>query len=269
MSPWLALLALASRTVTVAPGETGPVHVPCPVAQTTEIVFAEPLRQLKATAEDRRRFGLEVLRTKPAGALAVRPADAGAAARVEFRGTSQVVELVLEAVAPPAPAATPEPATTPEPVAVAPRLPPAPQPTLPPATPPPTTVPPAPASAPAAAEPNDLLWAKAVVIGRREGLPGQRPMVLVDALSGQDSVWLRFRLEDGAAARVARVRWEHGEVTTFEQVADGPDRRVVVQLPREKVTPKTRVSLELADGPAYRFALTAPTLARLFRSLFR
>ena len=54
-------------------------------------------------------------------------------------------------------------------------------------------------------EPSGLVWAKAVVIGRREGLPGQRSMVLVDALSGQETVWLRFRLEDGARPRRSRA----------------------------------------------------------------
>jgi hypothetical protein len=257
VSPWLVLFALTTRTVTVAGTETGPVHVRCPAGETTEIAFAEPLRQLKASAEDRRRFGLEVLRTKPTGALSVRPEAGAGTARLEFRGPAQVVELVLEAVAEaPAPVATPEP--PPPTVAAAPAP-------APPSSPEPTPAPPASATP----EPSDLVWAKPVVIGRREGLPGQRPMVLVDALSGQDSVWLRFRLEDGADAAVARVHWEHGEVTTFEQVADGADRRVVVQLPRGQVTPRTRVSVEIAGGPTYRFALTAPTLARLFRSLFR
>jgi hypothetical protein len=265
VSPWLVLFALTSRTVTIPGTEPGPVHVRCPVAETTEIAFAEPLRQLKASADDRRRFGIAVLRTKPTGTLSVRPGVAAGTARVEFRGASQVVELLLEAVpSEPAPAPTPEPA--PPTTTLAPPPPPTTQPPPPATTAPAAT--PAPASA-VATEPSDLVWAKAVVIGRREGLPGQRPMVLVDALSGQDSVWLRFRLEDGASAEVARVHWEHGEVTTFEQVADGADRRVVVQLPRGQVTPKTRVSLELASGATYRFALTAPTLARLFRSLFR
>jgi hypothetical protein len=256
VSPWLVLFALTTRTVTVAGTDAGPVHVRCPAGETTEIAFAEPLRQLKASADDRRRYGLEVLRTKPTGALSVRPEAGAGTARLEFRGPRQVVELVLEAVAETPAAATPEP--PPATVAAAPAPTPAP--------------PPAPTPAPAASatpEPSDLVWAKPVVIGRREGLPGQRPMVLVDALSGQDSVWLRFRLEDGADVAVARVHWEHGEVTTFEQVADGADRRVVVQLPRGQVTPRTRVSVEIAGGPTYRFALTAPTLARLFRSLFR
>lgn len=260
MSPWLALLALSARTLAVTGTEAGPVHVRCAIGETTEITFAEPLRQLKASADDRRRFGIAVARTRPTGALTVRPRAAGETARVEFRGPTQVVELLLEAVVAPAPAATPEPA--PVTIAAAPAPPPSSEPTP---TPTPTPLPPAAATP----EPNDLLWAKAVVIGRREGLPGQRPMVLVDALSGQESVWLRFRLEDGASAAVARVHWEHGEVTTFEQVAEGADRRVVVQLPRGRVTSKTRVSVELAGGPTYRFALTAPTLARLFRSLFR
>jgi hypothetical protein len=267
VSPWLVLVALASRTVTIAGDVPRPMHVRCPVGETTEIAFAEPLHQLKASADDRRLFGIAVVQTKPTGTLSVRPVNAIGTARVEFRGPSQVVELVLEAV-PATPPESPAPpvaiaaAPTPEPVAVAPPPPsPTPEPVATPAPPAPTT--------PAAAEPSDLVWAKPVVIGRREGLPGQRSMVLVDALSGQDSVWLRFRLEDGASATVARVSWEHGDVTTFEQVADGADRRVVVQLPRDQVTPRTRVSVEVAAGPTYRFALTAPTLARLFRSLFR
>ena len=87
--------------MTVTGTETGPVLVRCPAGETTEIAFAEPLRQLKASADDRRRFGIEVLRTKPTGTLAVRPAAGAGSARLEFRGPSQVVELVLE-VAPPA-----------------------------------------------------------------------------------------------------------------------------------------------------------------------
>ena len=113
MSPWLVLFVLTSRTVTVTGTETGPVHVRCPAGETTEIAFAEPLRQLKASADDRRRFGIEVLRTKPTGTLAVRPAAGAGTARLEFRGPSQVVELVLEEAppSPPDPQPVPTPAT--------------------------------------------------------------------------------------------------------------------------------------------------------------
>lgn len=257
----------------------GPVRVSCPALETTRIVLPEALRQLKASADDRKRFGLVVERTQPQAVLTVRPEAARGTARIEFRGPTRVVELVLEAtsaaaatparVAQAVTAATATPSPPPDPPTPLPTV--AATATLPPPTPTPEPratpqATPAPTATPAASE---LLWAKAVVIGRREGLPGQRPMVLVDALNGRDSIWLRFRLEGGADARVARVSWEHGEVKTFEEVAEGKDRRVVVQLPRALVTPKTRVALEVADGPTYRFPLSAPTLARLLRSLFQ
>ncbi|HET9314020.1 MAG TPA: hypothetical protein VFQ51_00460, partial [Vicinamibacteria bacterium] len=233
--------------------------------------------------EDRKRLGLVVERTQPQGVVTVHPLASGESARVEVRGTTLVVALVIE----PWSAATPTPARVAQRAVAIPTQPPPDPPTPTPAataTPVPTAVPtatavpptptpeprataePAPTATPA---PRELLWAKAVVIGRREGLPGQRPMILVDALSGRDSIWLRFRLEGGAASRVARVSWEHGEVATFEEVADGKDRRVVVQLPRAQVTSKTRVALEVDGGPTYRFPLTAPTLARVLRSLFQ
>lgn len=281
--PWLALAALAVRTFTVPPAAEGPVRVSCPAGETTRILLPEALRQLKASAEDRKRLGLAVERTQPQGVVTVSPRAPGAAARVEFRGPTRVIELMIE----PSIAATPTPARVAQ-RAAAPTQPPPDPPTPTPApSPPPTAVPtataapptPTPEPATATAQPaatptptpaaSELLWAKAVVIGRREGLPGQRPMVLVDALNGRDSIWLRFRLEGGAGSRVARVSWEHGDVTTFEEVADGKDRRVVVQLPRALVTSKTRVALEVAGGPTYRFPLTAPTLARLLRSLFQ
>ena len=272
------------RTVTVPVADEGPVRVRCPALETTRIVLPEALRQLKASAEDRKRLELMVERTQPQGVVTVRPQAPGESARVEVRGPTRVIELLIE----PASAATPTPVRMAQRAAAAtptrpPPVPPTATPT-PTATPVPTAVPtatpppPTPTPEPrATAEPvptpttapSELLWAKAVVIGRREGLPGQRPMILVDALNGRDSIWLRFRLEGGAGERVARVSWEHGEVTTFEEVADGKDRRVVVQLPRALVTSKTRVALEVAGGPTYRFPLTAPTLARLLRSLFQ
>jgi hypothetical protein len=280
---------VAVRTFTVPATDTGPVRVHCPAQETTRIVLPEALRQLKASAEDRKRLALVVERTQPLGIVTVHPRAPGETARVEFRGPTRVVELLIE----PADAATPTPVRIAQRAAAAtpsqPPDPPTPTPTpsatpTPEATQAPTATPPSPTPTPtqqprAAAEPaptptaapapNDLVWAKAIVIGRREGLPGQRPMVLVDALTGRDSIWLRFRLEGGAASRVSRVSWEQGEVATFEEVADGKDRRIVVQLPRALVTPKTRVALEVEGGPTYRFPLSAPTLARLLRSLFQ
>jgi hypothetical protein len=279
---WLALAGLAVRTVTVPADAAGPVRVGCPAQETTRIVLPEALRQLKASAIDRKRLGMVIERTQPQGVVIVRPEAAGATARVEFRGPTRVVELVIEATS----AVVPTPARIAQKAAAATATPPppdpptptptptvAPTPTVPPPTPthePRATATPQQAAAPTATPaPSELLWAKAVVIGRREGLPGQRPMVLVDALNGRDSIWLRFRLEGGATERVARVSWEHGDVKTFEEVADGKDRRVVVQLPLALVTPKTRVALEVAGGPTYRFPLSAPTLSRLLRSLFQ
>ena len=277
---WLVLAGLAVRTVTVPATTDGPVRVSCTAQEVTRIEFAEPLRQIKASAEDRKRFGLRIERTQPRGVVTVRPDASAGTARVEFRGPTQVLDLILEAARPlPAPArvAQAPPTAVPAPTRPPPTA--TPVPTIAPTA---TAAPEAPAREPHAAStplpaaeptatpaPSELLWARAVVIGRREGLPGQRAMVLVDALNGRDSIWLRFRLEDGAGARLSRVSWEHGEVTTFEEVADGKDRRVVVQLPRALVTPKTRVVLEVAGGPTYRFPLSAPTLARLLRSLFQ
>jgi hypothetical protein len=113
------------------------------------------------------------------------------------------------------------------------------------------------------------LRATPVTIDRREGLPGQPEMVLVDALRGDEWVWLRFRLEGGAMSRIESVSWEHGEVSSFVQEPVGRDLRVIVQMPRAPMTKKTRVSLRVVRGPSYRFALTARTLTALFRGLLQ
>jgi hypothetical protein len=108
-----------------------------------------------------------------------------------------------------------------------------------------------------------------VPIDRREGRPGQHQMVLVDALHGDEWTWLRFRLEDGADERVQRVWWEQGEVTRYLQEPAGPDLGVVVQLPREGVTRRTRLALKLASGATYRFALQPSTLPGFLREIFK
>jgi len=94
-------------------------------------------------------------------------------------------------------------------------------------------------------------------------------MILKDALFGDDLVWLRFHLEGGASDRVDRVWWEKGDITTYVQEASGKDLRIVVQIPRAAVSKKTRVSLKVAAGPAYRFALTPSTLTSFFKELFK
>jgi hypothetical protein len=115
---------------------------------------------------------------------------------------------------------------------------------------------------------SNLMRATPVPIGRREGLPGQPVLVLVDALRGEAHLWLRFTLEGGAATRVRSVTWEAGTLTTFTQEPVGRDLRVVVQLPRATVTRKTRVSLAMDSGATYRFALSGGTLSDLWRKIF-
>jgi hypothetical protein len=109
-----------------------------------------------------------------------------------------------------------------------------------------------------------LLRAKSVNVGRHEGLPGQREMVLVDALQGEEWIWFRFRLEGGASLRVARVSWERGEITSFVQEPAGDDLRVIVQVPRAALTRSAQLVLEV-DGSAYTFALGLRALKPLFQ----
>jgi len=140
---------------------------------------------------------------------------------------------------------------------------------------PPATVPPAPAPdttarpAPPVLHLDDLLRAQPVAIGRREGLPGHPEMVLVDALRGDERIWFRFKLEGGAAQRIARVSWEQGDITTYVQEASGKDLRLLVQVPRAAVTRGAHLSLEVAKGPTYTFALGDRSLGRFLKELFR
>ena len=234
----------------------------CPVNQTTTLVFPEPLKQLRSQTREAALLGLSVERTKPTGVISVHPTDLSARGTIEFRGPTRVLRVMLEATAegmgrevrlgePPSPA--PSPAPPPSTVAAPP-----PAASAPPATP-----------GPPALDLQGILKATPRAIERREGLPGQRPMVLKDALFGDEWVWLRFHLEGGASARVDRVWWEQGDITTYVQEASGKDLRIVVQIPRGAVSKKTRVSLRVAAGPAYRFALTPSTLTSFFRELFK
>jgi hypothetical protein len=240
------------------------------VNQTTILVFPEPLKQLRSQSREAALLGLSVQRTKPTGVISVRPTALSARGTIEFRGPTRVLRVMLEATAegtgrevrlgePPSPVA--EETWAPPPPAPSPAAPPstgAALPSAPPATPGPPTL-----------DLQGLLRATPRAIDRREGLPGQRPMVLKDALFGDEWVWLRFHLEGGALARVDRVWWERGDITTYIQEASGKDLRIVVQIPRAAVSKKTRVSLRVAAGPAYRFALTPSTLTSFFRELFK
>jgi hypothetical protein len=227
------------------------------VNQTTTLVFPEPLKQLRSQSREAALLGLSVERTKPMGVISVRPTTVSARGTIEFRGPTRVLRVMLEATAegtgrevrlgePPSPA----PEALPSP--------PVPLPSPVPATP-----------APPLLDLQGLLRATPRAIDRREGLPGQRPMVLKDALFGDEWVWLRFHLEGGALARVDRVWWEQGDIATYVQEANGKDLRIVVQIPRAAVSKKTRVSLRVAAGPAYRFALTPSTLTSFFKELFK
>lgn len=273
---FLAVQAQTTVLATHAPGE--PVRIQCPVNQTTRIVLPEPLRQLKGVGGETSALGLIVERTKPQAILRVTPKSHPASGTVEFRGPTLVIRLSLESTASGVGSEVQVSLEAPPPSTVA-----APPATAAPAAPvkdapSPDARPQGAVSAPPAGPPSagpssvldfaELLRATPVSIDRREGLPGQREMVLMDALRGDKWIWLRFKLEGGAAARVERVWWEHGDITSYTQEAEGKDLRVVVQVPRASVSRKTRVSLQVGGGPLYRFPLRPSTLPGLFRKIF-
>jgi hypothetical protein len=198
---------------------------------------------------------------------------------VEFRGPSTTFRLLLESASEgeagevhlrfeePAPPPQPEPGAVsgaaPGSLAAAPSP-------APVETPRPAEVdPPAPRAAPAIFDLEGVLRAKPVSIGRREGLPGQRPMLLVDALQGDAWVWFRFALEGGGDAHIARISWEQGDIATFVQEPSGKDLRVIVQLPRAGVTRRAHLALEVESGPTYTFALSSRSLGGFLKELFR
>ncbi len=289
---WL-LLVLATvpvRTV-IVPQDTrdAPLRITCPVHETTRIVFPEALRQLKGPASGSP-LGFEVERTKPAGVIAVHPTSHPSQTTVEFRGPTLTLRLLLEsaaagetsevhlalaAAAPSAPEPTAAPPASPPATAATPvPTPAAPLGSAVPAEPPKSEAPKA--DAPKPEEPKPVLFdlegvlrAKPVSIGRQEGLPGQRPMVLVDALQGETWVWFRFTLAKGAEARIARVFWEQGEIAAYVQEPADGDLRVIVQVPRPAVNRSAHLSLEVASGPTYTFALGSRSLGRFLKELFR
>ena len=299
-----SVLQLVLAAVGTLPADV-PARVACPVGALTRIILPESLQQLTTSSAALQGLGLSVERTQPRGVLRVEPGRDGAAV-VELRGPTLRLRLVLETVphgaggdvhlardgsvaaeaaratqpsAPPPPSLERAPAATPAPAASPVATEPAParsagetrRAALSPAT--------ELASAPAAPAPeptspavvfdlSNLMRATPVPIGRREGLPGQKPMVLVDALRGDTHLWLRFTLEAGASARVRSVGWDAGPIETYTQEPVGHDLRVVVQLPRASVTRKTRVVLRMESGVEYRFALSSGTLTDLWRKLF-
>jgi hypothetical protein len=114
---------------------------------------------------------------------------------------------------------------------------------------------------------EELLTLRPEEIGRREGLPGELPVVLEDALKGPRNVWLRFRVEGGARHALKKVEWEHGEVKDVLASPEGKDLRIIVRLPRGEVTRRTRVTIRLSDGASYKFALSAPWFSTFVKGL--
>ena len=131
---------------------------------------------------------------------------------------------------------------------------------------PPISLPPAPARA---FDSEALKGAKAVSIGRREGLPGESEMVLDTAFTGTQSVWLRFNLRSAGSDRVSSVSWEGGDVGDYVQEPAGKDVRILVQLPKAKVNRRTRVTLKTKSGGTYRFALSSGTFTDFLKGLVR
>jgi hypothetical protein len=270
-----ATTALLAALLGAAAEDARPVRIACPVHQTTTVVFPEPLRQLRSPGRPPS-LALAVQSTRPRGVITIRPTAHPAQGTVEFRGPTMTLRILLETTAdgtasevrvgPDGGLLAPAPAPAPSAEAAAPPGP------VPPAVAPPAAVPTPPPAAPVPPPVLDmegLLRAKPVAIDRKEGRPGQRPMILVDALHGEEWIWLRFRLEGGAAERVEEVSWEQGPLTRFVQEAAGRDLRLVVQVPRASVTRKTRITVRLADGPSYRFSLSSSTLTNFVKELFK
>jgi hypothetical protein len=102
-----------------------------------------------------------------------------------------------------------------------------------------------------------------------EGLPGQKEVVLVDALKSQDWLWLRFVVRGGASERVEHVTLDEKGVTEFVARAEAADLRVTAKISRADVGRKARVSLSLASGARYTFPLTSSSLSAFLRGLFK
>ena len=116
---------------------------------------------------------------------------------------------------------------------------------------------------------RDVLSSRPQRISRREGLPGQKQVVLVDALKGEAWVFLRFLVEDGAEERVAVAMLGDRALDIVVQAPEEKGLRVVVQVPSAEITRKSRVTLKLVSGAEYKFALTSGTLTAFLKGLFR
>ncbi len=266
------LAAAEERVAVLPPGGEAAVVVECPVGRTTRILLPEPLKRLWGLGTLRSTLGLSVEQASPVTALKVEPRSQGAQGSLEFVGTTVRVRLELTSVAEREPVdvrvvagapVTEAPAT--EPSNSAPGSSSASAPAS--ATPPPSATPEIEPTPTAPIDFAALLSAEPVAIDRREGLPGQPELRLVDALKGDALVWLRLRLMGGSGDAVRRVSWQDAEVPTFTQEPRGSDLWIVVQLPRALLARHAKISIETRAGLRYRVAVRRSTLGGLLSGI--
>lgn len=305
----IAAVGLPVRSVAIPPAAVSkPVRIECPVGQLTQVVFPERLMLLKASAGAAEALGVAAQQSSPLGVVAIRPVKVSTGT-LELRGPSLVLVIAVQGVerggpseirltvAPPAAQAaltrpsaptelaeadpSPVPSPTPLPTSVSQTLPIARTITelLPPSqrsggsapqrSAAPLELSGMPAPPVVGFDAEAFRAATAVRIGRREGLPGEPEMVLDTAFTGARSVWLSFSMRGAAKARVASVTWEGGEIGEYTQEPAGKDLRILVQLPRHKVSRTTRVTVKIESGGTYRFALNTGTFTDFLKGLFR
>src|SRR5262245_42820500 len=285
-----------ARIVEVPLRTDKPVLVLCPVDQATRIVLPERLTRVTASAGAKSALGIAIERYQPEGALTIHPKSYPASGRLEVRGPTTLITLQIESAASgaaseirlvlqAAPIETAGAAPTAHAEEASPQIATntSPEPPVP-ASPStaahsqgqPASTPAAELSAVATApgrsaddELTLLSGAEHIAIGRREGLPGQKEVVLVDALKSQDWFWLRFVVRDGASERVERVTLGGKDVTGFVARAEARDLRVTAKVPRANAGNKARVDLLLASGARYTFPLTSSSLSAFLRGLFK
>src|SRR5260221_7840488 len=242
--PVVLATALEIRTVEVPAEPRRPIRVECAVGALTRVVFPEQLLTLRWSKGAREALGARLRSTEPVGIVEVQPARLAASSSVEAHGPSWTLNIELAVVPSGAPLEiriilTPRP--VPEKGTASDEA------DLKPGDGAPTAVVDGSskgdrgvvsaghegvgADLPAATgavlpEPGNkapdrldlparkldlagLLAAEVVPIDRREVQPGRHDVVLVDALRGEDWVWLRFAVRGGARERVEGVGWEH------------------------------------------------------------
>jgi hypothetical protein len=294
--------------VRVAPlpprGSSKTVTISCPVGAETRLVLPEPLLTLKASPGAAAALGVEAAQARPFGIVELHPVRPGQGT-LEIRGPSLLVTIVVEAgpsgspseirlVLPtPSPSPAQEAAVRPRPRELPSPREETPEAPSPPATvsspspspvetaapiPPPTPIP----SAPPLASPSPpeaprgpvldagvLATLQPVAIGRAEGLPSQRALVLDDILEGPEWAWLRFTLKGGAREHVERVYWADGDIPNVAEAREGGDLRIVVPVPRKGVTRKARVTLEVRGEGRYTFSLSDPSFTTFLKKLWK